>query len=129
VPFVLFAPWDEVPFSVTREDIKAYAQESADNPESFDPDSMLDIANDMTKFYAGIRWTVLTKPSTAFITFDCPVFRTFSEPGGDDALLRPDCKVYCPLGSRALLVMDHDTEFLAISMRETTGERQELAAY
>jgi hypothetical protein len=108
------------PFTVSRQEIEAYAQEIAENPESFDLDSMVDLANDTTQFYATMRWTILiAKPTTAFITSDCPVFRTFSEPGGDDALLRPDCRVCCPLSSRALLVMDHDQEYLAISMKET----------
>jgi hypothetical protein len=107
------------PFSVTREEIEEYAKEITDNPDSFDIKSMVDLANDMTTFYAAMRWNILfSRSSTAFVTSDCPVFRTFTEPGGDDALLRPDCLVCCPLSSRALLVMDHDIEFLKISKRE-----------
>jgi hypothetical protein len=107
-------------FSVTREEIEAYEKEIADNPESFDLDSMVDFANDMTKFYAAMRWTILlARPNVAFITSDCPVFRTFRKAGGDDALLRPDCSVCCPLSSRALLVLDHDLEYLKVCMRET----------
>jgi hypothetical protein len=57
------------PFSITREDIEAYAQEMADNPHSFDLDSVVDLANDMTKFYAAMQWSVLlARPNTAFIT-------------------------------------------------------------
>lgn len=107
------------PFSVTREDIEVCAQEIKDNPKSFDLQGMIDLANDMTQFYAAMRWTILfARPSTTFITSDCPVFRSFTEPGGDDALLRPDCSVCCPLSSRALLVMDHDTDYLKMSMKE-----------
>ena len=107
-------------FSVTREEIEAYEKEIADNPKSFDLGSMVDLANDMTTFYATMRWTILlARPNAAFITSDCPVFRTFGEPGGDDALLRPDCSVCCPLSSRGLLVLDHDLEYLKVCMRET----------
>jgi hypothetical protein len=89
----------------------------ADNPNTFDLDSMVDFANDMTKFYAAMRWSVLlARPTTGFITSDCPVFSTFTEPGGDDSLLRPDCSVCCPLSSRALLVMNSDIEYLKVSM-------------
>jgi hypothetical protein len=107
------------PFSIAREDIEAYAKEITDNPDTFDLDSMVDLANDMTKFYAAMRWNVLlARPNAAFITSDCPVFRTFTEPGGDDSLLRPDCSVCCPLSSHALLVMNSDIEYLKVSIKE-----------
>ncbi len=107
------------PTSFAREDIEAYAKEIADNPESFDLETMVDLSNDMTTFYTAMRWTILlTRPSASFISSDCPVFRDFTEAGGDDALLRPDCRVYCPLSSRALLVMDHDIDFLELSVNE-----------
>lgn len=108
------------PFEVDREDIESFAKDIAENPETFDLEQMVDFANDITIFFAQMRWTVLfARPSTAFITSDCSVFRTFTEPGGDDALLRPDCSVCCPLSSQALLVMDHDFEFLKVLREET----------
>src|ERR1039457_3933644 len=58
------------------------------------------------------------RPSTAFVTSDCPVFRQFDRPGGDNALLRPDCSVCCPLSSRAFLIMRSDFEYLKIAARE-----------
>jgi hypothetical protein len=113
------------PLTLTRDDIDAYAKEIANNPDSFDLKHMVEFANEITEFYTNMRWTVLlARPNTAFITSDCPVFRTFAEPGGDDALLRLDCSVCCPLSSKALLVMNHDLGFLKISAREP-GENGE----
>jgi hypothetical protein len=117
------------PIAVTREEIESFAKKIADNPDSFDLHDMVELAKDVAIIYTTMRWTILfAGPDAAFVTSDCPVFRTFLEPGGDDALIRPDCSVCCPLSSKALLVMDHDHEFLQISMRERIeGSGQTLA--
>jgi hypothetical protein len=107
------------PYEVTREDVEHFLAEMDNNPDSYDLEYMIDIANDMTKFYATMNWTILlTRPSTAFITSDCPVFRQFDQPSGDNALLRPDCTTCCPLTSGAFLVMRGDIEYLMLSTKE-----------
>ena len=107
------------PYEVTREDVEECLAEMNNNPDSFDLEPMVDLANDMTKFYVSMNWTVLfARPSTSLVTSDCPVFRQFDRPGGDNALLRPDCSVCCPLSSRALLIMRSDIEYLKVSARE-----------
>jgi hypothetical protein len=107
------------PYEVTREDVEYFLAEMNNNPDSYDLEHMIDLANDMTKFYATMNWSILlARPSTAFITSDCPVFRQFEQPGGDNALLRPDCTTCCPLTSRAFLMMRGDIEYLMLSMKE-----------
>ena len=109
------------PVPITREQIEEYAKEIASNPTSFDLNKHGRRANDTARFSAAMRWTVfLARDTAAFITSDCPVFRMYTEPGGDDALLRPDCMVCCPLSARALLVMEHDIDYLILSMKENT---------
>lgn len=104
---------------IFRENIEAYAREINDNQESFDIQMMVDLAKDVTTFFASMRWTILlARQNTAFITSDCPVFKQYKVPGGDDALLRPDCSVCCPLSSEAFLVMDHDIDYLELSSQE-----------
>jgi hypothetical protein len=107
------------PYEVTREEVEEYLADINNNPDTFDLEEMIDLANDMTKFYVSMNWTVLfARPSAAFVTSDCPVFRQFDRPGGDDALLRPDCSVCCPLSSRAFLIMRADIEYLKIAAKE-----------
>jgi hypothetical protein len=107
------------PYEVHREDVEYFLMDMDNNPDTFDLDFMIDLANDMTRFYASMNWTILlARPSTAFITSDCPVFRQFDHPGGDNALLRPDCTICCPLTSVAFLMMRGDLEYLMLSMKE-----------
>lgn len=107
------------PYEVSREEVEAYLANMNNNPDTFDLEQMIDLANDMTKFYVSMNWTLLfARPSTAFVTSDCPVFRQFDHPGGDDALLRSDCSVCCPLSSRAFLIMRSDIEYLKVAARE-----------
>ena len=107
------------PYEVRREDVEDILAEMNKNPDSFDLEHMIDLANDMTRFYASMNWTILlAKPSTAFVTSDCPVFRQFDHPGGDNALLRLDCTTCCPLSSQAFLMMRGDIEYLMLSMKE-----------
>jgi hypothetical protein len=107
------------PYEVTREDVDYFLAEMNNNPDTFDLEYMIDLANDMTKFYVSMNWTILVaRPSTAFITSDCPVFRQFEHPGGDNALLRPDCTICCPLSSRAFLMMRGDIEYLMLAAKE-----------
>jgi hypothetical protein len=107
------------PYEVSRDEVEEYLADINSNPDTFDLEQMIDLANDMTKFYVFMNWTVLfARPSTAFVTSDCPVFRQFDRPGGDNALLRPDCSVCCPLSSRAFLIMRSDIEYLKVAARE-----------
>jgi hypothetical protein len=107
------------PYEVKREEVEEYLADFNNNPDTFDLKQMIDLANDMTKFYVSMNWTVLfARPSTAFVTSDCPVFRQFDRPGGDNALLRPDCSVCCPLSSRAFLILRSDIEYLKVAARE-----------
>jgi hypothetical protein len=111
------------PFEVTREEVEEFLADINNNPDTFDLDQMIDLANDMTKFYVSMSWTVLfARPSAAFATSDCPVFRQFDYPGGDNALLRPDCSVCCPLTRGAFLIMRADIEYLKISAKEAAEE-------
>ena len=107
------------PYEIHREDIEYFLGDMNKNPDTFDLDYMIDLANDMTRFYATMNWTILlARPSTAFLTSDCPVFRQFDEPGGDNALLRPDCTTCCPLSSGAFLMMRGDINYLMLSAQE-----------
>jgi hypothetical protein len=107
------------PYEVHREDIEYFLTEMNNKPDTFDLEHMIDVANDMTRFYASMNWTILlSRPSTEFITSDCPVFRQFDQPGGDNALLRPDCTTCCPLTSAAFLMMRGDVDYLMLSMKE-----------
>jgi hypothetical protein len=107
------------PYEVSRDEVEEYLADMNSSPDTFDLEQMIDLANDMTKFYVSMNWTVLfARPSTAFVTSDCPVFRQFDRPGGDNALLRPDCSVCCPLSSRAFLIMRSDIEYLKVAARE-----------
>jgi Protein of unknown function (DUF4238) len=107
------------PYEVSRDEVEEYLANMNSNPDTFDLEQMINLANDMTKFYVSMNWTVLfARPSTAFVTSDCPVFRQFDRPGGDNALLRPDCSVCCPLSSRAFLIMRSDIEYLKVAARE-----------
>jgi hypothetical protein len=85
------------------------------NPKTFDLEMMVEMATDATQFLAQMSWDVVFAPlGSNFISSDCPVFRMFSdESDPNDAFLRPDCKVVCPLTKSALLVMRHDMDFLA----------------
>lgn len=108
------------PFTVFREDLESVLTEMESNPNTFDLMDMVDLANKMTSFYSSMRWTVLSaRSSTSFITSDCPVYRRFANPGGDDALLRLDCSVHFPLIARAMLIMEHDPESLKKIVEET----------
>jgi hypothetical protein len=107
------------PYEVKREEVEEYLADFNNNPDTFDLKQMIDLANDMTKFYVSMNWTVLfARPSTAFVTSDCPVFRQFDRPGGVNALLRSDCSVCCPLSSRTFLIMRSDIEYLKVAARE-----------
>ena len=103
----------------TRDDIESAISHIDANPKTFDLTDMIESANKLTSFYAVMKWSVLiAKPQNSFLTSDCPVFHFFTEPGGDDALLRPDCRVCFPLSSHALLLMEHDIPYLQLSMKE-----------
>jgi hypothetical protein len=111
------------PFEVTREEVEEFLADINRNPDTFDLDQMIDLADDMTKFYVSMSWTVLfARQSAAFVTSDCPVFRQFDYPGGDNALLRPDCSVCCPLTRGAFLIMRADIEYPKISAKEAAEE-------
>lgn len=102
------------PVVITRAEAEEHLRELESNPLTFDLEMMVDMANDVTTFLAQMRWKVLFAPcGSAFVTSDCPVFRMFTdESDPDEAFLRPDCRVICPLTRSALLVMEHDMEFL-----------------
>lgn len=107
------------PYEVTRKDVEYFLADMNNNPDTFDLEHMIDLANDMTTFYVSMNWTILlARPSTAFITSDCPVFRQFDHPGGDNALLRPDCTTCCPLSSTTFLMMRGDIEYLILAAKE-----------
>lgn len=108
-------------FSITLEEVQAHLTELERNLDTFDLPSMVECANDFYIFFVQMRWTVLFAPDESdFITSDNPVFRSFTNPDlQDSALLRPDCMVLCPLTKKAVLMMDHDFEFLEVLKRET----------
>ncbi len=59
------------PYEVTREEIDENLADINSNPKTFDLEYMIDLANNMTSFYACMNWTVLfARPSSAFVTSD-----------------------------------------------------------
>ena len=102
------------PVTITRAEAEDHLRELESNPLTFDLEMMVDMANDATKFLSQMQWKVLLSPlGSNFVTSDCPVFRMFTdESDPDEAFLRPDCHVICPLTKSALLVMEHDVDFL-----------------
>jgi hypothetical protein len=102
------------PITITREEAEDHLRELESNPLTFDLEMMVDMANDATRFLSQMRWKILIAPQGSnFVTSDCPVFRMFTdESDPDEAFLRPDCHVVCPLSKSALLIMEHDMEFL-----------------
>ena len=103
------------PVIISRDEAEEYLREIEANPKTFDLEMMVEMATDATHFLAQMNWDVLLAPTGSnFISSDCPVFRMFSdESDPNDAFLRPDCKIVCPLTKSALLVMKHDMDFLA----------------
>ena len=108
-------------YTITMEEARAHLAELDRNLDTFDLPTMVDLAKDFSVFFVQMRWTVLLAPEgSAFITSDNPVFRAFKDPNlHDSALLRPDCMVFCPLTEKAVLLMEHDLEFLALQKKET----------
>jgi hypothetical protein len=113
-------------FTVTQDELNELMKEMQSNPDTFDLEDMIKSGNEHARFFAAMSWEVLSaKPPSAFLTSDHPVFRSFANAGGEDALLRRDVSVCCPLDANTLLVMKHDLEYLAQSSRdENAGVRK-----
>lgn len=108
------------PYKIARAEIVEALADIDANPETFDLEHMVHLADKMTTFYSFMRWDVLYAPTgSSFITSDCPVVRMFSKPGGYDAFLRKDCSVCFPLNSRAFLIIKHDMNVLLKLVKET----------
>lgn len=116
------------PVTITREQAEGHLRSLESNPLTFDIELMVNLANDMTPFLTQMRWRVLfTKSGSDFVTSDCPVFRTFTDESDlDDAFFRPDCQVVCPLTKSALLVMEHDLEFLRAAVLGGASESSKI---
>ena len=108
-------------FTITMKEAQAHLAELERNLDTFDLPMMVELANEFFIFFVQMRWTILIAPdSSDFITSDNPVFRCFTDQNlHDSALLRPDCMVFCPLTKKAVLLMEHDFEFLEVLRRET----------
>ena len=115
------------PVTITRAEAEDHLRELESNPLTFDLEMMVDMANDATKFLSQMQWKVLLSPlGSNFVTSDCPVFRMFTdESDPDEAFLRPDCHVICPLTKSALLVMEHDVDFLKSMVFGGRSERSQ----
>ncbi len=118
------------PVVISREEAEEYLRELEANPKTFDVEMMVDMATDSTRFLSQMRWTVLVTPTGSdFITSDCPVFRMFTDDSDrNDAFLRPDCKVVCPLTKSALLFMEHDMDFLMTMVSRSAQQDERLPA-